>query len=632
MSQSLLQTEMTDAVNSGIVDRADKSEKSLKSALYSVGKKTATGGATSAALAAVTKGRKGASSAEPSSASGSPIPGSDTAAPDGAIGAVISSSTGGRRKGRSARPGAATGTASGGGSRLGAGHSSFGTASGAAGTASGATSKGGRFGESLKAGAKRTGKGAATRRALENTELEGADDLYYKGKGAYRAVRGIQKRMAGKDALSSEKSLGKLSEKKSHGKGTDTLEAKRQAQAKGYFKKNVYDAAEKAKTAAAVEKGVSGKILASKGGSGLLMSIASPTLPFLLCIVLVLFVFLGIIGGIAADDAQKKASLDGMPGWVSYELVLSCLKAHEEYGYPASALLGQMMIENGTSDEGSDLGRLYHNYGGIKYFGNMDGLITGSVRLLTTEYVNGTPVKVYADFAVFASDEAYMKYRCEHLYKQPNYTNVPDFQKAIEENNSELFLKALGEGGYYTASTDSYIAQYRSICESYPLVPRLDSMTSKEFEEGGGNAFYPGGGQDYASAQQWQKDIVNACYRTPWPGIGLCATWTSNVYAAAGHPTGGNGNTVLGNQGYGANYYPSRATTDLSQIQVGMMVSAQFGSNTAAGNTYGHVGIYIGDGMVMDSVSSGIRTISLSEWVSQNGRGWVVCGYPWDWR
>ena len=34
----------------------------------------------------------------------------------------------------------------------------------------------------------------------------------------------------------------------------------------------------------------------------------------------------------------------------------------------------------------------------------------------------------------------------------------------------------------------------------------------------------------------------------------------------------------------------------------------------------------------MDSIYSGLRTISLSDWVSQNGRGWVVCGYPWDWR
>ena len=54
MSQSVLQTEMTDAVNSGIVGRADKSEKSLKSGLYSVGKRASTGGAASAALAAST--------------------------------------------------------------------------------------------------------------------------------------------------------------------------------------------------------------------------------------------------------------------------------------------------------------------------------------------------------------------------------------------------------------------------------------------------------------------------------------------------------------------------------------------------------------------------------------------------
>ncbi|WP_158567150.1 NlpC/P60 family protein [Dorea sp. AM58-8] len=104
------------------------------------------------------------------------------------------------------------------------------------------------------------------------------------------------------------------------------------------------------------------------------------------------------------------------------------------------------------------------------------------------------------------------------------------------------------------------------------------------------------------------------------------------VYARAGHAVGGNGNTQLGNQGYGANYSQKRATTDLSQIKVGMLISAQYGSNTAAGNAYGHVGIYIGDGKVMDSIYSGLRTISLSDWVSQNGRGWVVCGYPWDWR
>ena len=147
-----------------------------------------------------------------------------------------------------------------------------------------------------------------------------------------------------------------------------------------------------------------------------------------------------------------------------------------------------------------------------------------------------------------------------------------------------------------------------------------------------------GGGQEYAAAEQWQKDIADACSKVPWPGASLCATWTSRVYAAAGYDSGGNGNSVLGHQGYGASYYPSRATTNLSEIKVGMLVSAQYGydrdpsSNSDPGDLYGHVAIYIGDGMVMDSVTKGIRTTTLEDWVSQYNRGWIVCGYPWDWR
>ena len=103
--------------------------------------------------------------------------------------------------------------------------------------------------------------------------------------------------------------------------------------------------------------------------------------------------------------------------------------------------------------------------------------------MLTTEYsASGSAYKTYADFAVFKDDDSYMKYRCEHLYKQSNYTRVANYQKAIDTNNSELFLRALGEGGYYTASQDSYIAQYRSICQAYPLVAQLDSMTAEEFK------------------------------------------------------------------------------------------------------------------------------------------------------
>lgn len=616
MSQSLLQTELTDAVNTGIVDRADKSEKSLKSPLYSVGKRSSTGGAASAALAAVTTGRKGGKTGS-------------------ADGGAYPKSRAGKASSAAMAHNAIHGALE--GSELEGADDLYNSGKGAyrAGRAVGRRIRGKTASLDIKGAAKGAGKAAASgvaRDVLQGSELEGVDNIYDGARAGYYVVKGMKKRLGGKDPLSTDKSLGKLSEKKSAKKAANTVEAKRKAQAAGYFKKNVYKTAEKAKSAAKAGKTVIGKLAAAKGGSGAFAMLSASSLaPLIIICLLFVCLLMAVMGG-GLDEERKSATLEGMPGWVTYDLVLSCLKAHEEYGYPPSALLGQMMIENGTSDEGSDLGRLYHNYGGVKYFGTIDGLITGSVSMLTTEYIGGRPVQMYCNFAVFASDAAYMKYRCEYLYKQPNYTSVPNFQKAIDEKNSELFLKALGEGGYYTASTDSYVAHYRSICESYPLVPRLDSMTSEEFENSFGNAFYPGGGQDYASAEQWQKDIVNACSRVGWPGASLCATWSNRVYEAAGHPCSGNGNSVLGHQGYGASYYPSRATTDLSQIKVGMLVSAQFGSNTVPGNTYGHVGIYIGDGMVMDSINSGIRTISLSEWVSQNGRGWVVCGYPWDWR
>lgn len=573
---NLIQTETTDAVNSGLVGKADKSAKALKSDLYSVGKK-GTHGAGSAALDAIAKKQKKTSAAD----------------------AALAADAGRKKTGQVKN--ALTRKAQG---RL-----------------------------NLKKSLKRGVKGAAAKAAgsvLKDSELEGADDLVYAGLTGKKLAGKARKRLrSGKDALAKEESLGALSEKKYRTEKLDKKSAQKRMQFGKYFKKNVYEnAAEgvaKKKAATLLSGGIKG-LLAPLAGA------AAQFLPAILAIILVFGLIAAISGG-AADEEKKSASLDGMPGWVTYDLVLACLNAHEQYGYPASALLGQMMIENGTSDSGSDLGRLYHNYGGVKYAGyDYGGLITGSVKMLTTEYSpSGNAYKTYADFAVFKDDDSYMKYRCEHLYKQSNYTRVADYQKAIDTNNSELFLRALGEGGYYTDSQDNYIALYRSICQSYPLVAELDSMTAEEFKSRySGTNLIPGGGQDYQSAEQWQKDIVNACSQVPWPGADKCATWTTKVYAKCGHTVYGNGNTQLGNQGYGANYDPKRATTDLSQIKVGMLLSSEHGSGSA-GWTYGHVAIYIGDGKVMESINTGINTTTLESWCSVN-RGWIVCGYPWDWR
>lgn len=107
--------------------------------------------------------------------------------------------------------------------------------------------------------------------------------------------------------------------------------------------------------------------------------------------------------------------------------------------------------------------------------------------------------------------------------------------------------------------------------------------------------------------------IIAATKITPWPGAGKCQSWVRQVYANAG----------LGNVGYSTAYEAAKAniiSTDMNNIPIGAAVYAT-GSGYA-----GHVGIYIGNGMVMDSVNSGLKVRSLSEWVAEAER----LNYPLD--
>lgn len=617
LSQSVLQTEMTDAVNSGIVENADKSEKSLKSGLYSVGKRASTGGAASAALAAVTNGRKGGKTG---SADGGASPKSRA----GKAGAAAMA--------HNAIHGALEG------SELEGMDDLYNSGKGAyrAGRAIGRRISGKASSLDIKGAMKGAGKAAArgaVSNALQGSELEGVDNVYDGARAGYHVVKGVKKRLGGKNPLSSDKSLGKLSEKKSAKKAANTVEAKRKAQAAGYFKRNVYSSAqsaEKVRKTAGLAKG-SIRLFASGSKGGLLAATAFPSALLIIGSLLLFILLAAILGGGANDEMEKKniGSLSGVAAEVA-----TYLKGQGYSNEGIAAILGNMQQESsmnpGTSgDDGY----------GTDSFGLIQ--LTGSNKNNFLRWCANTG-------KVWNSVSAQMEWSFSGSPGTGYFAG--DWYDALAETYYEL------EGGYEArfgsdyyrsgeemkTSTDVDLATYSFMACHERCGSRKDygddvSRLSKRLEYAHGflaqlNSGGAGSGQDYDSAEQWQKDLVDACHRTPWPGASLCATWAGNVYRACGYQVGGNGNSMLGHQGYGSSYYPSRATTDLSQIKVGMLVSAQFGSNTTAGNLYGHVGIYIGDGMVMDSINSGIRTISLSDWVSQNNRGWVVCGYPWDWR
>ena len=114
--------------------------------------------------------------------------------------------------------------------------------------------------------------------------------------------------------------------------------------------------------------------------------------------------------------------------------------------------------------------------------------------------------------------------------------------------------------------------------------------------------------------------IVQAAQNTPSPGAGYCQKWVRLVYVNAG----------LENAQYGSAYEAYQhccVSEDMNNIPVG---AAVYGTGV---RWAGHVGIYIGNGMVMDNVGQ-IKTQTLEEWLSwqhntlDGKTGWL----GWGWQ
>lgn len=149
----------------------------------------------------------------------------------------------------------------------------------------------------------------------------------------------------------------------------------------------------------------------------------------------------------------------------------------------------------------------------------------------------------------------------------------------------------------------------------------------REQSQGGGATPPPannvppaGGGPDYNNASAAQRHVVDVAHVTPSPGAGWCAKWVSNVFSRAGYSYySGNANDMF------ARWCTS---SDRSQLQVGMIIAVPTYPYSSAGRIYGHVGIYIGDGIVMENVGP-IQKTSLDQWISYYGAtvtprwGWI---------
>ena len=135
----------------------------------------------------------------------------------------------------------------------------------------------------------------------------------------------------------------------------------------------------------------------------------------------------------------------------------------------------------------------------------------------------------------------------------------------------------------------------------------------------GGGSYAPGTPQQNAGSGK-QQAVVNACYSTPSPGQNWCAAWVTNVFRNAGVGYfGGNACDMFNAWCY---------SSDRSALQVGMIVADSSHSGTGApGLIYGHVGIYVGGGIVMSNEGA-ITSKSLDSFISFDGTG---SGVRWGW-
>ena len=142
--------------------------------------------------------------------------------------------------------------------------------------------------------------------------------------------------------------------------------------------------------------------------------------------------------------------------------------------------------------------------------------------------------------------------------------------------------------------------------------------SSSGSSSGGGS--YAGGTPQQNAGSGKQQAVVNACYSTPSPGLNWCAAWVTNVFRNAGVGYfGGNACDMFNAWCY---------SSDRSALQVGMIVADSSHSGTGTpGLLYGHVGIYVGGGIVMSNEGA-ITSKSLDSFISFYGTG---SGVRWGW-
>lgn len=227
------------------------------------------------------------------------------------------------------------------------------------------------------------------------------------------------------------------------------------------------------------------------------------------------------------SDAASKASLEGLPPYMTVEMVEAALECQEEYGHPAGCTLAQIICESGQGDGLSALAERDKNLFGIKWSSSFLGCpeVAGKSSWATSEEVGGQIVGVMADFTTFKSHRDCIVFRSRVLLSGPPYVDNALIREAIASCDSDRMAEGLKDAGYATSS--SYVEALKAAMDEYDL-RRFDGMSLEDFRTGvaDGDAIVAAAESQLGVPYVWGGSI---------PGVGLdCSGLTQWCYAQAG--------------------------------------------------------------------------------------------------
>ena len=240
---------------------------------------------------------------------------------------------------------------------------------------------------------------------------------------------------------------------------------------------------------------------------------------------------------------------------------------------------------------------------------------------------NDSRVSLYLD----GPEELAKLMNAEIVTQYPDMRSAEEIDKPIDWKNINIdnpqgiikFRRADNDGTIKTISYvspdtyDYWMYQYNSTGDATARSNILSHFTIEKTGGAGYGAIAAGDGVMTDVSQA----ILNAASSTPSRGQGWCLAWVNDVYDNAG----------VGSIRYATAYESWLAngiSTDMSAIPIGAAVYA----TGLASNGAGHVGIYIGGGMVMDNQGP-IVVSTMEEWLSWQTdviggqQGWL--GWGW---